>query len=293
MSQTHTILRNKGQNLKVEPSKIDFVIYHANCRDGFGAAWSAWKLLGSNAEYFAACHGDLPPSVKGKNVAILDFSYDRQTLHNMAQQAKSLVVIDHHVSAMKELAGLPNVYFDMSRSGAMLAWNFFHAGKDAPTFIKYIEDRDLWKWNLPLSKEFSAAFELCPYTFQAFSEYEKESTVMNACKRGKQILAYSDRLVEKIASQAVLRTWRSKTICLVNSCTLMSEVGNKLAARCDFAVIWFFDHKKQEYRISLRSCKEHIDCSEIAKKFGGGGHKKAAGFSLSNENNIDEIFCSD
>ena len=58
----------------LEPSSVDCVIYHANCTDGFGSAFSAWKLLGNRAEYYACGHGDKPPNVKGKNVVILDFS---------------------------------------------------------------------------------------------------------------------------------------------------------------------------------------------------------------------------
>ena len=52
----------------VEPGSINYVIYHADCTDGFGAAYSAWKLLGNRAEYHACKHGTKPPIVKGKNV---------------------------------------------------------------------------------------------------------------------------------------------------------------------------------------------------------------------------------
>ena len=60
----------------IEPSTVNVVIYHANCNDGFGAAYGAWKLLGNRAEYFACKHGDAPPDVKGKRVVILDFSFE-------------------------------------------------------------------------------------------------------------------------------------------------------------------------------------------------------------------------
>ena len=57
----------------VEPSQVNCIIYHADCTDGFGAAYSAWKLLGNRAEYHACKHGQTPPDVKDKVVAILDF----------------------------------------------------------------------------------------------------------------------------------------------------------------------------------------------------------------------------
>ena len=67
----------------IEPSSINCIIYHADCTDGFGAAYSAWKCLGNRAEYHACKHGTTPPDVKGKVVAILDFSYDNATTKKM------------------------------------------------------------------------------------------------------------------------------------------------------------------------------------------------------------------
>ncbi len=281
----------------VNPTEVNFVIYHADCNDGFGAAWSAWKLLGNKAEYHAAKHGDLPPDVSGKNVAILDFSYKNNIIKDMISQANSLIVIDHHKSAMIELHDIANTHFDMSRSGAMLAWNFFHPTKEPPKLIEYIQDRDLWSWKLPYSREFSAAFDMVPFDFEVFSEFEDDSTFDDACKRGSYILAYSKTVIKRICDKAVLRTWRGKSVYIVNSPHWMSEIGNKLSPDCDFVVIWYFDHDRHEYRVSLRSFHDEVDVSEIAKEWGGGGHKQAAGFSLRSlsgtQDHIDVIFSED
>ena len=276
--------------MKLDPASIDLVIYHAKCSDGFGAAWSAWKLLGNKSEYYAATHGDPPPDVKGKNVAILDFSYSNATTKQMIEDAENLIIIDHHKSAMVELHDVTNTIFDMKHSGAMLSWNFFHPGKEPPKFIRYIEDRDLWKWELPYSKEFAAAFDMVPFDFEKFDEFEDDSAFDDACKRGSYILAYSKSVIKKVSDQATLREWQGKKIYLVNSPHWMSEIGNKLAPDCDFVVIWWFDHDRLECRVSLRAFHEDTDVSEIAKKFDGGGHKKAAGFRLPKNTHIDDIF---
>tara|TARA_R100000008_G_scaffold86803_1_gene81739 strand:- start:1314 stop:2228 length:915 start_codon:yes stop_codon:yes gene_type:complete len=276
-----------------DPAKIDFVIYHANCSDGFGAAWAAWKLLGNKAEYHAATHGDPPPDVTGKNVAILDFSYDNSTTKAMIEKSKSLIVIDHHKSALVELHDITDTIFDMSKSGARLSWDFFHPNKKPPKFIDYIEDRDLWKWELEYSKEFSAAFAMVPFEFEAFTEYEDDSVFQEACKRGSYILAYSKTVIKKIADRATLRTCNRKKVYVVNSSHWMSEIGAKLSPDCDYAVVWYYDHDRHEYRVSLRSFHDDVDVSEIAKKFGGGGHKKAAGFSLPSTVHVDDVFQND
>jgi oligoribonuclease NrnB/cAMP/cGMP phosphodiesterase (DHH superfamily) len=274
----------------LEPSSVDFVIYHGNCTDGFGAAYSAWKLLGDRAEYYAAKHGESPPDVTGKNVVVLDFSYDNATTKRLMREARGFLVIDHHKSAMVELHDVTCTRFDMNHSGAMLAWKFFHPGKDAPRMIKYIEDRDLWKWELPYSKEFSAAFDMVPLDFDEFDKYLDDSAVDNAQERGAYILAYSKTVVSKIAKGAAHRKIDGKSVLVVNSPHWMSEIGAALSPRCDFAVIWFYSHDTRQVKVSLRAHHDDADVSEIAKRFGGGGHRKAAGFALPPDTGIETIF---
>jgi hypothetical protein len=76
----------------------------------------------------------------------------------------------------------------------------------------------------------------------------------------------------------------------VNSSHWMSEIGARLAPDCDFAVIWYYDHEDRINKVSLRAFHDAVDVSEIAKGFGGGGHKKAAGFQISGDLCVDDIF---
>ena len=276
--------------MKVEPSSVDCVIYHADCTDGFGAAYAAWKLLGNRAEFHACKHGTKPPNVKDKVVAILDFSFSNKVTKKMIKDAKGLIVIDHHKSAVVELHDIPNTIFDMNKSGATLAWEFFHPGKEAPKFIQYITDRDLWKWELPYSKEFSAAFDMVPYEFEEFEKFEDDSVFDDAVKRGSYILAYSKTVIKKVCDKAVSKKMNGHHVMVVNSSHWMSEIGAKLAPDCDFAMIWFYDHNDSMIKVSMRAFHDYVDVSEIAKKFKGGGHKKAAGFSLQGKVIIDDIF---
>ena len=276
--------------MNIDPHSIDFVIYHGGCSDGFGACWAAHKLLGNKAAYFAGKHGAPPPDVTGKNVAILDFSYDRNVIEAMLTQADTLIILDHHKTAAEKLGGLPALHFDNFHSGAILSWNFFHPGKESPRFLRYIEDRDLWKWELPYSREFSAAFDMVPFDFFEFEKFEDDSVVDDAINRGKYILAYSKTVIKKIADHAIERRWRGKKVMVVNSSHWMSEIGSKLAVDCDFVVIWYYDHENRKTKVSLRSFHEDIDVSDIAQIYGGGGHKKAAGFDLPHSEHIENIF---
>ena len=277
----------------IEPTSIDTVIYHADCSDGFGAAYAAWKLLGNRADYYACKHGKPPPDVTDKVVAILDFSFDNATTKQMIEDAAGLIVIDHHKSAMVELHDISNTIFDMTKSGAILSWEFFHPGKESPKFIEYIQDRDIWKWELPYSREFAAAFDMVPFDFEEFEKFEDDSVFDDAVKRGSYILAYSKSVVKKVCEKASTRKYKGLDVLVVNSCHWISEIGARLAPDCDFAMIWYYDHDDKIIKVSLRSFHDAVDVSELAKEFGGGGHRKAAGFQMPGDMRVDEVFDDD
>lgn len=272
------------------PSDIDFVIYHASCCDGMGAAWAAWKLLGDKATYYAADHGTPPPDVTDKTVAILDFSYDLGALEAMQRSASGIVVLDHHISAQNDLTTFENASFDMLHSGAIMAWNYFHPGEEAPLFLKYIEDRDLWKWELPFSREFSSYFCEVPFTFSDYDAFLDEEKVNYAISAGSHILPYINTCVEKLSSKASREVFLENTVAILNCGQWMSDIGNVLAKDSDIAIVWYYNNKSRSYKISLRTCSETIDVSKIAKIWGGGGHQKAAAFSLGGDANIRLFF---
>jgi hypothetical protein len=273
-----------------DPSSVDFVIYHAECSDGFGAAFAAWKLLGDRAVYFPAKHGHPAPDVTGRNVIILDFAYDNATTKKMIKQAESFLILDHHKSSMINLHDVSCACFDMSHSGAYLAWKFFHPGKDVPRMIKHIEDRDLWKWEIPYSREFSAAFDMVPFTFEDFDKYMDDSAVDDAQERGAYILAYSKTVVTKIVKKAAHRKCQGKDAMVVNAAHWVDEIGHALALKADFAIIWRYDHDSRKTHVSLRAHHEDTDVSEIAKHFGGGGHRTSSAFTLPEGVHIESIF---
>lgn len=276
--------------MRPNPQDVDLVIYHANCRDGFGAAWAAWKLLGDQAQYLPASYGDLQPDVTGKNVAILDFSYSCAQTKIMIDQANSLVVLDHHRSAQKKLQGIHEAHFDMEQSGAMLSWRFFHGFQEPPAFLRYIEDRDLWKWEMEDSKAVSAAIACVDMTFEEYDRMSLPTKINDLINDGYAILAYNKTVIRSAIERVRRSTWNSYEICVVNSSVLQSEIGSHLAPTCDFAIVWYYDHSLMKYRVSLRTEKENVDVSKIAERFGGGGHKKAAGFLLNSSSSVEGVF---
>ena len=148
----------------------------------------------------------------------------------------------------------------------------------------------MWKWELEYSKEFSAAFDMVPFNFEEFEKFEDDSVFDDAIKRGSYILAYSKTVVKKVCEKASARRLDGKHVMVVNASHWMSEIGARLSPDCDFALIWYWDHEEEHTKVSLRAFHETVDVSEIAKKFGGGGHKKAAGFQLPKNKHVEDLF---
>ena len=140
------------------------VLYHAECADGFGAAWAIWNQFPA-ARFIPVKHGNPPPAgLQDQRVVIVDFSYARETLETMAAQTQALLVLDHHITAENALVGLPYAYFDMKKSGAVLAWEWAH-DQPIPWLLNYIQDKDLWAWALPSSREINAAVASYPFDY--------------------------------------------------------------------------------------------------------------------------------
>lgn len=259
------------------------IIYHDKCIDGFTAAWAAHTLTGDKV-LLPASHGDEIPYVAGKRVAIVDFSYPRDLLLEMHEQAEELVVLDHHKTAEEDLRGLPFCVFDMNRSGAGLAWDHFSGGRKRPALVDYVEDRDLWRFQLPASRAINARISTVSQSMKNWSALarvlDNDSDRVQFAVEGAAILDHIDSYIEKMKRQARHVYVGGNRVPMVNAPYInTSELVGELAKGEVFAVGWF-QRADGKIQYSLRS-RGDFDVSAVARSFGGGGHKNAAGFTLS------------
>lgn len=259
--------------LHIFPEDPTLVLYHAECADGFGAAWAIWKRFPA-VRFLPVKHGEPRPyDLRGERVIIVDFSYTRPVLEEMAKETTSLLVLDHHITAAQALAGLPFAYFDQNRSGAVLAWDWAH-DKPAPWLLRYVQDKDLWEWKLPRSREVSAALASYPFDFQVWDDFLQDDLE----REGRAILRYENELVTKLTVLAIPVIFEGITIPAVQSGILTSQIGEQLSADHPFCLIWHDRNGRRYY--SMRSREDGTDVGAIAAAFGGGGHIHAAGFSV-------------
>ena len=261
----------------------DVVLYHADCMDGFGAAWALWKRF-PQARYVAVKHGNPPPDgLQNQHVVMVDFSYHRKTILELADQVASLFILDHHITAQDSLKDLPFAYFDMNRSGAVLAWEWAHT-QPVPWLLQYVQDKDLWHWQLPDSREISAALASYPFGFERWESFQFETLQIE----GTGILRSEKALVEKIATEVTMVSFAGHIVPAVHSAVLTSQIGEHLSAQHPFCLIW---HQKDGRRyFSLRSKAGGISVADIAAQYGGGGHTHAAGFSIALDGDSQNFF---
>ena len=258
------------------------VLYHADCADGFGAAWALWKKY-PDARYIPVKHGQPPPGeLDGAHVMMVDFSYRREVIEQLAQSAASLLILDHHVTAQAALAGLPYAYFDVKKSGAVLAWEWAHA-EPVPWLLQYVQDKDLWQWRLPDSREMNAALASYPFDFQVWEGLTRDVLKVE----GRAILRRDHSLIDKIVEESVLVEFEGETVPAVYSPVMTSQIGERLCQGFPFCLIW---HERDGLRyFSLRSKPGTADVSALASRYGGGGHVNAAGFSRPIDSQASDI----
>ncbi len=266
-------------------------IYHGNCLDGFAAAWSVHHALGEEVEFHKGIHQQPPPDVENRDVILVDFSYKKRVLENMLATAASITILDHHISAEEDLSELLKSgeikgLFDMNQSGAMLAWLWFNPGLPVPELIAYIQDRDLWLFKLDGTQEINAALSSYPFDFKLWdSLMDSRSTTLEILRQEGQAI---ERKLQKDINTLIASGVRRMVIggydvpVLNASSAYVSDAGNIMSAGEPFAAC-YWDHPDGR-SFSLRSRDDDglagVDVAEIAKKYGGGGHKHAAGFTV-------------
>lgn len=263
-------------------------IYHGNCADGFGAAWAVRDALGDNVEFYAGVYQQPPPDVAGREVIMVDFSYKRPVLLEMAKEAKEILILDHHKSAKSDLVDLPEnvtAYFDMNRSGAMMAWNHFHAGVLPPKLIEHIQDRDLWLFELDGTREIQANIFSWPYEFDVWDNL-MVTPVETLRQEGAAIERKHFKDIRELIDSAATRgEIAGYDVPILNAPYFFSsDAGHIMGEGEPFAACYWDTPKGRIY--SLRSSESGEDVSEIAKMFGGGGHEHAAGFMVNIDTDI-------
>lgn len=268
-------------------------IYHAGCPDGFGAAWAAWQAWGEDALYVARGHDDdlRAGDYAGDFVLFADIAPPAHAFADLAEQVGRLVVLDHHVSARERYLADPSlaehvarnghqVVFDLGHSGAALAWQHLHPDRTLPELLAYVEDQDLWRFALPRSREVNAAIGSHLRSFDVWGRLAATPADALAAEGGPILRALRMEVDRSLAAAHPLRVGALR-LEGVNARTQRAEIGHELAERRAFGTPAGVVYRLTgaQVHVSLYSVAD-FDVSRIAAGYGGGGHRNAAGFTV-------------
>ncbi len=266
---------------------LPLIIYHANCLDGFGAAHAAFLHFrqAGGAEFLAASHGEEAPDGRGRELYLVDFSYKREVVKQLCAQAEHVTILDHHISAAEDLRGLESecdnlsMHFDMDKSGAVITWEHFHP-EPVPRLLEYVQDRDLWRFELHDSAEVTAALMSYPFDFEFWEDLINSSESLELlAAEGRAINRYRRQMIETHKRKAALGELAGHRVPIVNCpSAITSELLGELAENYPFAAGYSDQGDRRNW--SLRSREGGADVAKVATDFGGGGHRRAAGFSV-------------
>ena len=286
------------------------------CIDGFTCRWLVNKWLQElegvgpkggpyrmqmdpmDVTWIPTTYGKPAPDIEvyeGQAVLIVDFSYPRKTLEAIALGASWIQVLDHHDTARKQLEDLPYAKFDMTKSGARMLFEFLYPDAiELFPLVLYSEDRDLWKYELPYSRDIAAFLMSQPFSTVHYGGANARLATPESrdlvIAEGHGIRRHVKQMTKALADKAQRIVIGGYTLMAVNDPIYRSETGEEIYTRDNTAIAccWKFGDNNKSVIFSLRA---HTDgghhVGDIARDLvakgvaqSGGGHRLAGSFEV-------------
>lgn len=291
------------------------IVYHGNCLDGFTSAWIMDRWLREigfenidlmpavyTEDFYQSVYRVLDESTYNR-LYVVDFSIPMgylESYYSILPDIK-IIVIDHHKTAFEMYnPGVPvmvdskysteyvsgmEIWLNNAKSGAGMVWSYCN-NTPVPYLIKYVQDWDLWRFEFGDDTRYIHHYlanqvqELA--VWDAIHEKLEGGRMTKVLAAGYDFKVIHDKEVEMIAKQTI-----SLGYFVHCPYEFRSEVGHAVATKYNsFCIMCDPIDGEEKVEWSLRA-NGAIDVSDIAKLFGGGGHKNAAGFNLSTEKSME------
>ena len=262
------------------------VLYHAHCTDGFASAWVARKVFGETASYIPVKRGEiLPNGLENKEVYVVDFSYSKEDILLAESITKKFVMIDHHFSSQEEIESAQTHLFHLEYSGCYLTYQYFFPELSVPLFLQYVSESDTYLRRLPNYEKYMPIVYARDATFENFNEFEKlfesKEGLLHIEAMSQIVQEYKMNILRPVIESIHFIEFEGVIMPAVNATLPINEKSEALHAIYEkfppVALIYRYD--KGSWKCSLRSNGD-FDCTLIATKYGGGGHKGSAGFAI-------------
>ena len=298
---------------------MKFTIFaHSHCTDGLVAASIMKYSLQMNhnvePEVIFVSYGKEQEAISKANidskttVYCVDFAFNKETTLELCKLAEKVTVLDHHKTTHENLHDLNthyNFYFiyDVEKSGASIVRDYCNKHLGLYSHIKLnqkeilnkvvnmVEDRDLWLFRLPLTKEFAEYVfaYMQPNDINRMTEILFKYNLLQLetiCSSGYTIMRYKDNIIKKKLDSynPIYINFGSTRMLIINETQpdLVSQLGNELCKKynvpvCIYNISGYNGSTELSVSLSFRSMDHLEPVDSIARLFSGGGHSCASG----------------
>ncbi len=266
------------------------ILYHDDF-DGVCSAAIAWRKFEKEAMLFTLNYHELFPFsqlTQNDEIWLLDYSISVEDMVKLMEITKNINWIDHHKSSLgmyPEIIGIRNG----DKSACELTWEYLNPKLPMSWAIKYIGDRDIWAWKfgdatrhfyngLQMEKDSmnpkAEVWDILLATSSKSSDEYLDDMMHEGMIIEKYKMLVNKQLVDKWAYQIEFEGHE----CLAINCSNTIDRLSNTMLECGKKICIIYIFTGEKYNVSLFSNDADIDVEIIAKKYGGGGHKGAAGF---------------
>ena len=227
---------------------------------------------------------------KDEKVYIVDYSFSEpqiNKLYKLLDITKNIIWIDHHKSSIEaiinhpDLKEIPGLIKD-GISGAALTYMYLHNVEydDIPLYLKYVSDYDCWIYKYGSSTEYFSCYMnsvdigITSLIWDLISNEKYFNDIV--LREGAAIRRYMTNIYKDIRESYAYEVDVEGHKALVINGNGNSWLFGEAIDKYDLCIRWNYNGERYIYTIFSHS---NVDASKIAVKYGGGGHKAAAGYS--------------
>jgi oligoribonuclease NrnB/cAMP/cGMP phosphodiesterase (DHH superfamily) len=263
--------------------------YHTDM-DGHCSGAIVYKYFKGSGEYISINYNQEFPFdtiTKDEDIVIVDFSLQKEgDFEKLLEITNNVIWIDHHKTAIEKHSKISDKIEGVRTdgiAGCVLTWKYFYPEGVCPVVVTLLGDYDIWAFNYgENTKHLQSGIRL--YDTRPESESWEDWLDIDyfphvEIDAGVIATKYRDNgykgLVKGFSYYAYFEGW--KAICC-NAGSVSSQLFDSVPEE-NYDIMLTYIHNGFNYSVSIYTKNSKIDVSEIAKKYGGGGHKGAAGFT--------------
>jgi oligoribonuclease NrnB/cAMP/cGMP phosphodiesterase (DHH superfamily) len=270
-----------------------FICFHHNDPDGHAsgaivryALGDAVTLIESDYNGTSIIPWDLVE--QAEQVIVTDFSFPVADMQCLAE-GRELVWIDHHKSALAEFAGIADHWpgiRDVSEAACVLTWRYFFPHRPVPKAVILVGDRDTWRWAEKDTGPFNESLHSRDHHANNAAFWkplleDDPSTLEKMIEEGVWLREIKLRKVERTMKARSFEVRFEGYRTLAVNTRGSGDVGN-YGRDCGYEIVYaYVDEMRVEGLTTVVTLySNQVDVSVVAKRYGGGGHAGAAGFSF-------------